>query len=35
MTARDGRAGPVGVSGGAIRRITPGDGRSLQVINGP
>jgi len=33
--ARDGRAGPVGVSGGAIRRIAPGDKRALQVIDGP
>jgi len=32
MTARNGWAGPVGVSGGAIFRVTQIDGRALQVI---
>jgi len=31
-TARDGLAGTAGVSGGAISRVTRGDGRALQVI---
>jgi len=33
--ARDGRAGTAGVSGGAICRVAPDDGRALQVIDGP
>jgi len=32
MTAWDGWAGPAGVSGGVIFRVTPDDGRALQVI---
>ena len=32
MTSRDGEAGSLGVSGGAIFRVTPDDGRALQEI---
>ena len=32
ITARDGRAGPADVAGGAIFRVTPDDRRALQII---
>jgi len=35
MTAREGRAGPAGVPGGAIPRVTPDDRRDLRVTGGP